>query len=256
MIFETHSHYDDEAFIGDRDEILRKCHASGIEIIVNIGVNKETAVNTIRLTEDYPFVYGVIGVHPSDSTEFNEEEYEWIKDNCINTPKILGIGEIGLDYHWDDVGRDIQMHAFREQLRLAEEISMPVVIHSRDAAKDTMDTLKQYDKVPSGVIHCYSYHLKDALDYIEMGYYIGIGGVVTYKNASKIKEVVENIPIERIVLETDCPYLTPHPFRGKRNCSLYLPYVVEKIAELKGLTAEEVEEITYRNAVKMFRMEA
>ncbi|MCR4923455.1 MAG: TatD family hydrolase [Lachnospiraceae bacterium] len=255
MIFETHAHYDDPAFDEDREEILEKCHKEGIDTIVNIGVNKETIQNTLRLAKKYPFVYAAIGVHPSDSEEYDEELRDYIKSLCLSEKKVLAIGEIGLDYHWEEPDRDTQIRAFVSQLKLAEEIDMPIAVHSRDAAKDTLDIIKEYGRKLSGVIHCYSYHVKDAKEYVEMGYYIGVGGVVTFKNANKLKEVVKAIPIESIVLETDSPYLAPSPYRGKRNCSLYIPNIIEEIARLKEMTPKEVEAITHDNGKKLYRLD-
>ncbi|MBQ7564059.1 MAG: TatD family hydrolase [Lachnospiraceae bacterium] len=255
MIFDTHAHYDDEAFSEDREELIGKLNENGIRYVVNIGTCRETCVQTLRLTEKYPFFFGAIGFHPSDIAGFNENEERWFREQAKNE-KIIAIGEIGLDYYWDkeEEVQEKQREAFVSQLKLARQLKLPVAVHSREAAKDTMDIIKEHGQGLGGVIHCYSYHVQDALAYVEMGYYIGVGGVLTFKNARKLREVVEAVPIERIVLETDCPYLAPEPYRGKRNSSLYLPYVVEKLAEIKGLTPSEVEDITFKNAVDMYRI--
>ncbi|MCR5735801.1 MAG: TatD family hydrolase [Lachnospiraceae bacterium] len=252
MIFETHAHFDDEAFDTDRDEILKLCYREGVYPVINVGVNKKTCEDTIKLTEKYPFVYGVLGVHPSDAEEFDDEEIEWLRDKCLSNDKIVGIGEIGLDHHYKEPDKDLQKRVFISQLKLAKELKLPVVIHSRDAAKDTMDIIKEYGRGLSGIIHCYSYHLQDALEYVKLGYHIGVGGVLTFKNAGKLKEVVNGIPIESIVLETDSPYLAPVPYRGRRNCSLYLTFVAEELAKIKGISREEAERITFDNAMKLF----
>ncbi|MCR4740526.1 MAG: TatD family hydrolase [Lachnospiraceae bacterium] len=252
MIFETHAHYDDEAFDVDRDKILKLCYEEKVYPVINAAVNGKTCEATLKLTREYPFVYGVLGFHPSDAADYNDEERDLLRQRCLSSDKILGIGEIGLDYHYDEPDREIQKEVFISQLKLARELSLPVVIHSRDAAKDTMDIIKEYGADLSGVIHCYSYHLKDALEYVKMGYYIGVGGVLTFKNAHKLREVVEGIPIERILLETDSPYLAPVPYRGKRNCSLYLTFVADALAEMKGISREEAERITFDNAVRLF----
>ncbi|HAG69714.1 MAG TPA: hydrolase TatD [Lachnospiraceae bacterium] len=276
MIFETHAHYDDEAFDEDRDELIPRLYEEGITRVVNISVNRKTCEDTLRLMEKYPFIYGTLGFHPSDCADFDETQYEWMLDTARKNEKIVAIGEIGLDYHYlepmkapdtvfypdiplnelypEDPDKALQKRVFIRQLELAKELSLPVVIHSRDAAKDTMDIIKEHGRGLTGVIHCYSYHTEDALQYIRLGFNIGVGGVVTYKNAHKLKEVVERIPIENIVIETDCPYLSPEPFRGKRNSSMNLPYIIQKIAELKGITMKEAEDITYGNAVMMYRL--
>lgn len=254
MIFDTHAHYDDEAFDEDRDSLLSSLHENGIEAVTNIGASLRSSESTLELTERYPFVYGAIGVHPNETEELDEAGITWLKDHA-SAPGIVAIGEIGLDYYWDEPDRGIQKKWFIRQLELAKEVDLPVVIHSRDAAKDTLDIMKSINHGDlSGVIHCFSYTKEMAREYLNMGFYLGIGGVVTFKNAKKLKEVVEYMPVDQLVLETDCPYLAPVPNRGKRNSSLNLPYVVEEIARLKGLTPEEVIEITNGNAKKMYRL--
>ncbi len=253
MIFETHAHYDDEAFDADRNELIPELYREGIGKIVNISVNRKTCEETLGLIEKYPFFYGALGYHPSECEEFGETQYRWIKD-ASSHERVVAIGEIGLDYHWPEPERELQKEVFKQQLRLARETELPVVVHSRDAAKDTMDILKEHGRGLTGVVHCYSYHVQDALEYIRMGFYIGVGGVITFKNAHKLREVVEAVPLENIVIETDCPYLAPEPYRGKRNCSLYLKYVAEKLAEIKNVTVEEAEERTFQNAVRMYNI--
>ncbi|WP_320931701.1 TatD family hydrolase [Hungatella sp.] len=254
MIFDTHAHYDDEQFDEDRDELLASMQACGVEAVTNIGASLATSQNTIELTKKYPFVYGAIGVHPNEVDELNEDGIAWLKENSA-LPKIVAVGEIGLDYYWDEPGREVQKKWFLRQLELAREVKLPVVIHSRDAAKDTLDIMKSFHAENlGGVIHCFSYTKEMAREYLNMGFYLGIGGVVTFKNAKKLKEVVEYMPMEQMVLETDCPYLSPVPNRGKRNSSLNLPYVVEEVARLKGISADEVIRITNRNAKTMYRL--
>ena len=229
MIFDTHAHYDDEQFDEDRDELLASMQACGVEAVTNIGASLATSQNTIELTKKYPFVYGAIGVHPNEVEDLNEDGIAWLKENSA-LPKIVAIGEIGLDYYWDEPGREIQKKWFLRQLELAREVKLPVVIHSRDAAKDTLDIMKSFHAENlGGVIHCFSYTKEMSREYLNMGFFLGIGGVVTFKNAKKLKEVVEYMPMEQMVLETDCPYLSPVPNRGKRNSSLNLPYVVEEV---------------------------
>lgn len=252
MIFESHAHYDDEAFDADREEILRQCQSQGIEYIVNVGASLASVKSTLLLAEKWPFVYAAAGIHPDETGELNEETFAWLRQQCSH-PKTVAVGEIGLDYYWDREEHDRQKYWFRRQLELAAETDLPVIIHSRDAAADTLEEIKKADSLKlRGVVHCFSYGPEMAREYLDMGYYIGVGGVVTFKNAKKLKEVVKMLPPERILLETDCPYLAPEPNRGKRNSSLNLPYVAEAVAQLKGMEAEEVIRITNENARNLY----
>lgn len=254
MIFDTHAHYDDEAFQEDRDSLLSALRTQGIEAVVNIGASIQTTKNTLELMEKYPFVYGAVGVHPSETAELDDNLLNWLK-TVSKTPKVVAIGEIGLDYYWEEPGHDIQKKWFVKQLNLARETKLPVVIHSRDAAKDTLDIMKaEHAGEVGGVIHCFSYGVEMAREYLNMGFYLGIGGVLTFNNAKKLKEVAAYAPMDRIVLETDCPYLAPVPNRGKRNSSLNLPYVAEAISRIKNITPEEVVDITNRNAKQLYRL--
>ena len=251
MIFDTHAHYDDEQFDEDRDELLASMQACGVEAVTNIGASLATSQNTIELTKKYPFVYGAIGVHPNEVEDLNEDGIAWLKENS-GLPKIVAVGEIGLDYYWDEPGREVQKKWFLRQLELAREVKLPVVIHSRDAAKDTLDIMKSFHAENlGGVIHCFSYTKEMAREYLNMGFFLGIGGVVTFKNAKKLKEVAAIAPLSQIVLETDCPYMAPEPNRGRRNSSLNLPYVAEALAQIKGITAEEVIAVTEENAKRL-----
>ena len=254
MIFETHAHYDDRRFDDDREELLQKMEEAGIGRIINSGASVDSTKKTVELAEKYPNVYAAVGVHPTDAEELDETFLQWMKEKAI-WEKTVAIGEIGLDYYWEkepEVQAN-QRYWFKRQLELAKEVDLPVIVHSRDAAADTMQILKDVKEWNlKGVIHCYSYSKEMALEFIKMGYYIGVGGVITFKNAKKLVETVEAIPLERILLETDCPYMAPEPFRGKRNSSLYLPYVVQKIAEIKGVSTEEVERVTEANARSLF----
>lgn len=256
MIFDTHAHYDDESFNEDRDYLMKLMYDEGIRYIANMSYNEASCLKTLEYVNKYPFVYGALGIHPSDCDELEKAPHliDMIKTSASENDKIIAIGEIGLDYHYIDADKDIQQKWFIQQLKLAKELKLPVCIHSRDAAKDTMDIMKAEAMDIGGVIHCYSYHSEMALEYVNMGYYIGIGGVVTFKNAKKLHEVASVIPIEKIVIETDCPYLAPEPYRGKRNTSLYLTYVINKLAEIKGITPQEIEEITYNNALKLYNL--
>lgn len=252
MIFESHAHYDDEAFAEDRDALLGSLQQNGIGYVINVGASIATTAGAIALAEKYPFIYAAAGVHPSDTGELNEENYLWLRQQCEH-PKVVAVGEIGLDYYWDEPERETQKQWFRRQLQLAGESRLPVIIHSRDAAKDTLDIIKaEHNESLRGVIHCYSYTKETAKEYLDMGYYFGIGGVVTFNNAKKLREAVEYIPIEHILLETDSPYLAPVPYRGKRNSSLNLPLVAKEIAQIKGIDYDEVVAITEHNAKKIF----
>ena len=251
MIIDTHAHYDDEQFDADREELLGSMEEGGIGLIVNVGSTVASWDKIVELTEKYPFVYGAVGVHPDEVGELDEEKFLRMAE-LLDRDKIVAVGEIGLDYYWDKEKHDLQKEWFVCQLGLAREKEMPVIIHSREAAADTFEIMKQHAAGMKAVIHCYSYSPEMAREYVKMGYYIGVGGVVTFKNAKKLKQVVQEIPLESIVLETDCPYLAPVPYRGKRNCSLYLPYVAEQIAELKGTTVEEVIQQTEKNSRELY----
>ena len=254
MIFETHAHYDDEQFDTDREELLAQMRPAGIERIINVASSIESTKTTLELAHSHEDIYAAVGVHPSDIDGLNEDTFSWLREQT-SAPKVVAIGEIGLDYYWEkdpDVQKQ-QRYWFGRQLELARKCQLPVIIHSRDAAADTMRVMQEHhaEDIP-GVIHCYSYSKEMALQFIEMGYYIGVGGVVTFKNSRKLVETVEAIPLSRILLETDSPYMAPTPYRGKRNCSLYLPYVVQKIAEIKQVSTEEIETVTEENAYYLF----
>lgn len=251
MIFESHAHYDDEAFDEDREELLEQMRERGISGIVNVSASLQGIKDTLALAGRYPFVYAAVGIHPDEAGSLDEEAFAWVSGQC-NQDKVVAVGEIGLDYYWDKESHDVQRYWFERQLRLAREKGLPVIIHSREAARDTMDIMREKAQGIPGVIHCFSYSPEIAGEYVKMGYYIGVGGVVTFKNARKLKETVQQVPLERILLETDCPYLAPVPYRGKRNCSLYLSYVAEEIARLKGISTAEVAEATERNARALY----
>ena len=252
MIFESHAHYDDAAFDEDREQLLTSLRDHGIDQVINVGASLESCRITLRLMEKYPFIYGAMGVHPSETGELNEENFEWLREQCA-TDKVVAVGEIGLDYHWKEPEIHVQKLWFERQLELAREVGLPVIIHSREAARDTLDMMQALHAEESGgVIHCFSYTKEIAREYLQMGYYFGIGGVITFQNAKKLKEAVQYIPMDRMLLETDSPYLAPEPHRGKRNSSLNLPYVVQEIAVLKNISYEEVVETTNENAKRLF----
>ena len=254
MIIDTHAHYDDEAFDADREELLESLQPNGIEKVVNVCASIDGLQDTVKLMEKYPFIYGAVGVHPDDAEQMTEETLAEIR-RISHMDKMIAIGEIGLDYYWhkEEQEHEIQKKMFLVQMEIAREEKMPFMIHSREAAKDTLDLVKDCMKrdMYGGIIHCFSYGKEMAREYLNMGLYLGIGGVVTFKNAKKLKEVVEYAPLEQLVLETDSPYLSPEPNRGKRNSSLNLPYVAAMIAELKGVSTEEVVAVTEENAKRL-----
>jgi len=254
MIIDTHAHYDDKAFDQDRQEVLADLKACGIHRVINSGSDREGCRRTIELMEQYPFVYGSLGIHPCDTTDLTEEDMAWLARQSAQE-KCVAIGEIGLDYYWDEPERQLQKKWFARQLQLAQEVGLPVVIHSREAARDTVDLMRaEHAERSGGVIHCYSYSRELADVFLDMGFYFGIGGVVTFKNGRKLKETVEYLPMDRILLETDSPYLSPVPNRGKRNDSRNLPYVAAQIAQIKGITEDEVERVTTENALRLYPM--
>lgn len=254
MIFDSHAHYDDEAFDTDRDELLDSFPFNDIAYVVNVGADIKTSQNTVELTKRFPNVYGAVGVHPNEVGEMTSADIMQLRQFAMED-KIVAIGEIGLDYHYREPDKEIQKIWFMKQMALARELKLPVIIHSRDAAKDTLDLMREaYAEEIGGVVHCFSYSKEVAQEILNMNFYIGVGGVVTFNNAKKLKEAVKEIPLERIVLETDCPYLAPEPNRGKRNSSLNLPHVAKEIARIKDMSYEEVIETTYKNAKALYRM--
>ena len=253
MIFESHAHYDSEQFNEDRDKLLKSMPENGIGTIINSGADWDSVTEVVELAQKYPHVYAAVGLHPDEVGALNEERFEYVRSQC-QKEKVVAVGEIGLDYYWDNESHDVQKKWFIRQLELARELDLPVIIHSRDAAADTLEIMKEHAQGLRGVIHCFSYSKELAREYIKMGFHIGVGGVVTFKNGKKLKEIVEEIPLDRILLETDCPYLAPGPFRGKRNSSLYIPYIAEEIANLKGITYDEVVAQTEQNGKKLFRI--
>lgn len=254
MIFDTHAHYDDEQFDIDRENLLGSMDGAGIGTIVNIGANMASSHASLDLAHRYDFIYAAVGVHPSDCEELDDEKIREL-EQLSEDERCVAIGEIGLDYHWPDPAPEVQKKWFDAQMKLAKKVDLPVVIHSREAAHDTLKILKDnpLGDIP-GVVHCFSYSKEVAQECVKMGYYIGVGGVLTFKNGRRLRETVEAIPIDRIILETDCPYLAPEPHRGRRNSSLYLPLVVTKMAEIKGISEEEVIEVTEKNARRMYRI--
>lgn len=254
MIFDSHAHYEDEKFDSDRIELLSGMREKGIGTVVNVGSTIETSKKSIALAEQYEDVYAAIGVHPSEIGCLSEEGMEWLRERSAH-PKVVAIGEIGLDYYYDNSPREAQRSWFEKQMQLAKEVGKPVVIHSRDACEDTMQIVRKYAREVPGVFHCFSYSLETAKELVKLGWYLSFTGAITFKNARKALQVVEWAPLSRIFIETDSPYLTPEPHRGARNDSRFVPLVAEKIAQVKGLSVEEVAKATMENGKKFFGIE-
>ena len=255
MIFDTHAHDDDDAFDEDRDTLLGEIFSSGICCITDVGASVKSSKSAVALSKKWSQIYAAVGVHPDSTADMTEEDIETLR-SLAQEKKVVAIGEIGLDYYWDNSPREVQKKWFERQLALAREVDLPVIIHSREAAKDTMDIMREAAKAGNtGVIHCYSYAAPMAKEYISMGFFIGIGGVLTFKNARVIKEVASEIPLSSIVLETDSPYLAPVPYRGKRNNSMYLKEVVKQLAQIKQVSEETVITTTLANAKRLYRLE-
>lgn len=248
-IFDSHAHYNDEQFDIDRDSLLASLPEAGIVGIINCGTDVKSSLASLEMAEKYPFVYAACGYHPESAFEFTDDNLIEIEKMLVH-PKCVAVGEVGLEYHYDFVPKDVQKYVFEKHLELAVKYDMPVIVHDREAHADTMELLKKYR--PKGVLHCYSGSTEMAKEVLKMGMYIGLGGAVTFKNAVKPVEVAEMIPIDRLLLETDCPYMAPVPMRGKRNNSAYISYVAEKIADIKGVSAQELLDITALNTKKLF----
>ena len=253
-MIDSHTHMDDGAFDEDREELIQQIKEAGVEYMMNISASLTSIETSMELAKKYDFIYTSVGVHPCETQDLNEKSFQWLKEQVL-FEKVKAIGEIGLDYYWQEPEKEIQQYWFRRQLALAHETKLPVIIHSRDAASDTYRIMKEEkaDRL-RGVIHCFSYTKETARDYLNWNYYFGIGGVVTFQNAKKLKEAVQYLPMENIVLETDSPYLAPVPLRGKRNSSLNLMFIARAIAEIKGIEVEKVIEITTRNTKKLYQL--
>ena len=253
MLFDTHAHMDDHAFDEDRAELLENLPNQGIALLMNPGCSLASSYNTAKLSQEYDYIYAAVGSHPDVADEVNGEVLEEYRKLCKLNPKIRAIGEIGLDYHYEDIPREIQLRAFRMQMELARELNLPVIVHERDAHEDGMKVVEEFPDV-TGVFHCYSGSAEMAKELVKKGWYIGFTGVLTFKNARKAIEVAASIPLDRIVLETDCPYMSPEPFRGKRNDPGKLYRMAEKLAEIRGLTVEEIHRITVENGKRLYRL--
>jgi TatD DNase family protein len=251
MLIDTHAHLDAEPFDDDRHEVIQRAIQNGIGRIVNIGFNRETIPTTLQLTEQYDFIYAAVGWHPQDAVHMKEEDLDWI-EQCAKRDKVVAIGEIGLDYYWDTSPKEVQHKVFREQIRLARKLGMPIVIHNREAHEDVVRLLKEEKAAEvGGIMHCFSGSWETAKLCLNMNFHISFGGPVTFKNARQPKDVLAKVPLDRLLLETDAPYLTPHPYRGKRNETAYVKWVAEAAAEIKQISYEEIAEITTKNAVDL-----
>lgn len=252
MIFDTHAHYDDEAFESDREELLNSMHEGGVLGIVNASADINSSLSSAKLSEKYPYVFAAVGVHPENLDGLSEDYTEQIKKIATEHKRVVAIGEIGLDYHFRSDNKEKQIEVFENQVKLANSLDLPVIVHDREAHKDTFDILKKYN--PKGIVHCFSGSVEMAKEIVRLGMKLGIGGVLTFKNAKTIVEVVKQIPLSHLVLETDAPYLAPVPFRGKRCNSSYIKFVAEKIAEIKNISAEEVYKETFKNALEVYNI--
>ena len=253
MLFDTHAHLDADAFDADRDELIASLPGQGLGLVMNPGCDEPSSLAAIELAKRYDFIYAAVGSHPDAADLVNEELIEHYRKLCKENPKVLAIGEIGLDYHYEDIPREIQKKAFRMQMQLAKELDLPVIVHERDAHEDGLKIVDEFPEV-KGVFHCYSGSAEMAKELIKRGWYIGFTGVLTFKNARKALEVAAAIPLDRIVIETDCPYMSPAPFRGQRNDPGKVYRMAERLAELRGLTVEEAQRITMENGKRLYRM--
>lgn len=252
MLFDTHAHLNDEQYNEDLEEVINRTKSAGVEELIVVGFDRPTITRAMELAEEYEFIYACIGWHPVDAIDMTDDDLKWIEE-LSSHPKVVAIGEMGLDYHWDKSPKDIQKEVFRKQIKLAKKVKLPIVIHNREATSDIMQILKEEKaQEVGGIMHCFSGSAETAKECLDMNFYISLGGPVTFKNAKKPKEVAEAVPLDKLLIETDCPYLAPHPYRGKRNEPSYVKLVAEQIAEIKGLSFEEVAVATTRNAKKLF----
>ena len=255
MIFDSHAHYNDSKFNDDRDSVLEEITSKNVGFIMNVADSMQSLDKVLAIADKYPFVYASVGVHPEECSKMCESDIDVLKEYTKH-PKVKAIGEIGLDYYWGDVEKKLQKKWFSRQIELAREVGLPIIVHDREAHCDTVDILRAENGCEvGGVLHCFSGSREMARDILDLGMYIGIGGTVTFKNARKVKEVAEYVPLDRIVVETDAPYLAPEPNRGKRNSSDMIKYVIEEISKIKGISTDEVEEVTFKNAMKLYKIE-
>lgn len=255
MLFDTHVHLNARQYHKDRHQVIQRAFDEGVTHMVVVGFNQETIPLAIEIAEQYETIFAAVGWHPVDAIDLKEGDLKWIEELSTH-PKVVAIGEMGLDYHWDKSPKDIQKDVFRKQIQLAKKLKMPIIVHNREATEDIIKILKEENaQEVGGIMHCYSDSVKYLSECLEMNFYISLGGPVTFKNATLPKEVAKNVPIDRLLIETDAPYLTPHPYRGKRNEPAYVKLVAEKIAELRGISYQELSEMTKKNAFKLFQIE-
>jgi len=252
MLFDTHVHLNDQQYKEDLPEVITRAQEAGVSMMVVVGFDRPTIKRAMELAEQYDFIYACVGWHPVDAIDMTEEDLLWIEDLAAH-PKVVALGEMGLDYHWDKSPKEIQQEVFRKQIQLAKKVKLPIVIHNREATADVVEILKEEGaEEVGGIMHCFSGSPEVAKECIKMNFYISLGGPITFKNAKKPKEVAAEVPLDRLLIETDCPYLAPHPYRGKRNEPRFVRLVAEQIAEIKGLTFEEIANATTQNARKIF----
>lgn len=254
MLIDTHAHLNAPEFDEDREVVIARAKENGVSTIVNIGFNRETIPTCLELAEQHEFIYAVVGWHPQDAKDMLDADLDWLEE-LSRHPKVVGLGEMGLDYYWDTSPRDVQQEVFRKQIRLARKLQMPIIIHNRDAHQDIITILRE-EKAEDvgGIMHCFSGSWETAKMALDMNFYISFGGPLTFKNAKQPKEVAAKVPVDRLLIETDCPYLTPHPFRGKRNETGYVRYVAEEMANLHGVSLEEIAKITSENAKRLLKL--
>lgn len=252
MLFDTHVHLNAEQFEEDLTEVITRAQEAGVANMIVVGFDRPTITKAMELVETYDFLYAAVGWHPVDAIDMTDADLEWIESLAAH-PKVVAIGEMGLDYYWDKSSKEIQMEVFRKQIRLAKRVKLPIIIHNREATADIITILREEEaSLVGGIMHCFSGSVETAKECLEMNFYISLGGPVTFKNAKKPKEVAAEVPLDRLLIETDCPYLAPHPFRGKRNEPAYVKLVAEQIASIKQVSVEEVARITTENAKKIF----
>lgn len=253
-MFDTHVHVNARQFLDDREEVIERAFAAGVKQMVVVGFDEETIKLAIEIADAYETIYAAVGWHPVDAIDYKEEHLDWLEELSAH-PKVVALGEMGLDYHWDTSPKDVQEKVFRKQIQLAKKVNMPIIIHNREATEDVIRILQEEDAQSiGGIMHCYSGTVEQLQPCLEMNFYISLGGPVTFKNAHETKEVAKNVPLDRLLIETDAPYLAPHPYRGKRNEPAYVTLVAKQIAELKGMDYEEVCKITTENALRLFRI--
>ncbi|WP_440897323.1 TatD family hydrolase [Amphibacillus sp. Q70] len=254
MLFDTHVHLNVAHFDQDRDQVIKRAQEAGVEKMVVVGFDHETIPKAIELAEQHDFIYAAVGWHPVDAIDFTDHELNWLEE-LSRHPKVVALGEMGLDYHWDKSPKSIQKEVFKKQIRLAKKLNMPIIIHNREATEDIIEILQQEEaQTVGGIMHCYNDSPNYLTACLELNFYISLGGPVTFKNASLPKEVAKEVPIDRLLIETDCPFLAPHPYRGKRNEPAYVALVAEQIAELRGLSVAEIAQVTTANADKLFKL--